>query len=230
MLMLPSLTMDHLRGDAFGPNRGTPFTTHNSGFGDTTFGVLLRLFSDCDQDLILNLAGSIPTGDIYRETTIPTNGAVSQALPYPMRLGSGTFNARPGITYKRFFDSCSYGLQFQTDIPIGRNYRGYSVSDEYRFNTWASVLVTDSISLSLRAEHLWRSSFDGADPATPDLVISTNVESFRGGYWMNLGVGAQAIVNGQYLNFEVVPTVFQDLNGIQLETDYTAIASWSKAW
>lgn len=230
MLMLPSLTMDHIRGDAFGPNRGTGFTTHNSGFGDTSLGALLRLYSDDCQDLIFNLGCSVPTGDIYRETTIPTSGAVSQALPYPMRLGSGTFNARPGATYKRFYDNWSWGAQFQTDIPIGRNYRGYSVSDEYRLNNWASVLLTDWLAVSGRVENLWRSEFDGADPATPDLVISTNVESFRGGYWLNLGAGLQANVNGHYFNVEAVPTVAQNLSGIQLETDFSVIASYSKAW
>jgi len=228
MLMLPSLTMDHLRGPA-NPATGV-FTTHNSGFGDTSFGALLLLYDDDCRDLIFNLGGSAPTGDIYRETSIPTAGAVSQPLPYPMRLGSGTFNFRPALTFKRFFDDWSWGSQFQADLPVGRNYRGYSVSDEYRFNNWASLLVTDSISLSCRIENLWRSRYDGADPGTPDAVISTNVESFRGGYWLNIGAGLQANVKGNYFNLEVVPTAAQYLNGIQLETDFSAIASWSRAW
>lgn len=230
MLMLPSLTMDHIRGDAFGANRGTGFTTHNSGFGDTTLGALLRLYSDDCHDLIFNLGCSVPTGDIYRETTAPTGGAVSQPLPYPMRLGSGAFNARPGITYKRFGSWWSWGGQFQTDLPIGKNYRGYSVSDEFRLNSWTSVLLTNNWSVSLRGEHVWRTAFDGADPATPDLVISTNVEDFRGGYWYNLGLGTQVMTNGHYFNFELIPTIAQDLDGIQLETDFAVVASYSKAF
>ena len=137
MLMLPSLTMDHLRGPGNPLGAGSNFTTHNSGFGDTGFGALLRLYSDCSSDLIMNLGCSVPTGDIYRETSIPTGAPT--ALPYPMRLGSGTFNARPGVTFKQYLTNWSWGTQFQTDIPVGRNYRGYSVSDEYRLNTWASV-------------------------------------------------------------------------------------------
>lgn len=230
MLMLPSLTMDHVRGDFNAPARGTNFTTHNSGFGDTQFGALLRLFSTDTQDFVLNLGCSVPTGDIYRETTIPSNGSLQQPLPFPMRLGSGTFNARPGITWKYFGDWYSGGAQLQTDLPIGRNYRGYSVSDEFRFNTWTSVLLTDNWSVSLRGEHLWRTEFDGTDSSAANPVISTNVEEFRGGYWYNLGIGTQVMAQGHYFNFEFVPTIAQDLDGIQLETDYTAIASWSKAW
>ncbi|QEG38442.1 transporter [Roseimaritima ulvae] len=230
MLMLPSLTMDHIRGDMAGVNRGTSFTTHNSGFGDMTLGALLRLYSDDCHDLIFNLGCSVPTGDIYRETTIPSGGAVSQPLPYPMRLGSGTFNARPGITYKRYGEWWSGGVQFQTDLPIGKNYRGYSVSNEFRLSSWTSVLLTENWAVSLRGEHIWRTNFDGADPTANNMMIATNVESFRGGYWYNIGIGTQAIINKCYLNLELVPNIAQDLEGIQLETDFSVIASVSRAW
>ncbi len=233
MLMLPSLTMDHIRGDAPNPGgpRGSEFTTHNSGFGDTAFGALVRLLGDDDEELILNLGCSVPTGDIYRETTNPSGGfGPPQPLPFPMRLGSGTFNARPGITYKRFSDWWSWGLQFQTDIPIGRNYRGYSVSDEFRLNSWTSILLTDKWALSVRKEHVWKTAFDGTDSSANNAVISTNVEEFRGGYWYNLGIGTQMSLHGHYFNAEIVPTLYQNLDGIQLETDFAVIASWSKAW
>ncbi len=234
MVMLPSLTMDHIRGPG-NPSPlgvGSEFTTHNSGFGDTAFGALLRLFSDSDSDLIFNLGCSVPTGDIFRETSVPTAGAAvpPSALPYPMRLGSGTFNARPGMTYKKYFDCCSFGLQLQTDIPVGRNYRGYSVSDEYRLNYWTSILLTDNWALSLRGENLWKSNFDGFDSASPDLVVSTNVEEFRGGAWFNIGVGTQFMHKSHYFSAEIVPTVYQDVDGIQLETDFSVIGSWSKSW
>ncbi|MCM2370163.1 transporter [Rhodopirellula sp. ICT_H3.1] len=230
MIMLPSVTMDHLRGPAAGPAAGTEFTTHNSGFGDTTLGALMRLYTDENDDWILNLAGSIPTGDIFRTTTIPSGGTTSQAFPYPMRLGSGTFNARPGLTWKHYWEFGSFGTQLQTDLPIGRNYRNYSVSDEFRLNHWYSHLITDHLSTSLRVENLWRNNYGGEDPMTPDMGISTNVESFRGGYWLNLGIGGAALINGHLLNVEFVPTLYQDLDGIQLETDWSMVASWSKSY
>ncbi|KAA5540080.1 transporter [Roseiconus nitratireducens] len=230
MLMLPSLTMDHLRGPANPAGPGTDFTTHNSGFGDTTLGALIRLYSTERCDWILNLGASVPTGDIYRTSSAPTGGLVSQPLPYPMRLGSGTFNARPGMTVKYFADWWSWGGQIQTDLPIGKNYRDYQVGSEVRLNTWTQYLLTDQVALSWRGEHVWRDNYDGADPDTPDALISTNVESFRGGYWYNMGFGAQAMWRGNYFNAEIVPTLGQDLNGIQLETDYSIIASWSRAF
>lgn len=230
MVMLPSLTMDHLRGPGNPAGPGTPFTTHNSGFGDTTFGALLRLHSDEDDDWILNLGVSTPTGDIFRTSSAPTAGLVEQPLPYPMRLGTGTAHLRPGVTWKHYFDRCSTGVQLQTDHPLGRNYRGYSVGDEYRLNAWLSRLLWDDIAVSVRFEHLWRTNYSGADPGTPDPLISTNVEGFRGGYTANLGLGMMALFNGHLLNVELVPRLYQDLDGIQLETDWAVVASWSKAF
>ncbi|MEM6362907.1 MAG: transporter [Planctomycetota bacterium] len=230
MIMLPVLTMDHQRDPAspFGPN--TTFTTHNSGFGDTAFGALLRLYTDEDDDLILNLGCSVPTGDIFRTSTAPTGGAVAQPLPYPMRLGSGTFNARPGLTWKRYFEWGSLGSQLQTDLPIGRNYRNYSLGEVFQLNTWASQVWTENFATSIRLEHFWRGNIDGADPMTPDNLISTNVESFRGGYSLNLGIGGAALVKGHLLNAEIIPTLYQDIDGIQLETDWSLVASWSKSF
>ena len=230
MIMLPALTMDHLRGPANPAGAGTTFTTHNSGFGDLTFGALILLAQDERNDIVFNLSGSVPTGDIFRLSSIPTGGAVDQPLPFPMRLGSGTFNARPGITWKHYFDVGSLGVQLQTDLPIGRNYRGYSVSDDYQLNVWYSHLLTDNLAMSIRLENRWRSNFDGIDPQTPDTVISTNAELFRGGYWLNLGLGVMALFNGHLLNVELVPNLYQDLDGIQLETDWSLAASWSKAY
>ena len=232
MIMLPSVTMDHVRGpmNMNGGGPGSSFTTHNSGFGDLSIGALVKLYDDEDDDVILNVGGSLPTGDIYRESTRPTAGAMSQPLPYPMRLGSGTFNARPGITWKHYEDFGSFGAQLQTDIPLGRNYRGYSVSDTYQFNVWHSYLLTDNIALTARLENIWRSSFDGEDPMTPNGLISTNVEQFRGGYWLNAGLGAAVLMKGHLLNVEAIPTLYQDLNGIQLETDWSFVFSWSKSF
>ncbi len=233
MLMLPALTMDHIRGpgNMAGGGPGTPFTTHTSGFGDTGFGALLSLTDDEDDDLILHLGFSVPTGDIFETSSAPTAGAVALPLPFPMRKGSGTFNARPGITWRHYDDCGSYGAQFQTDLPIGRNYRDYSVSDTFQLNFWYSHLITPDLALSIRVENVWKSNYDGADAMTPDGLISTNVESFRGGYLLNLGLGVSALVgDGNLLSAEFVPTLYQDLDGIQLETDWAFIVSWSRGF
>lgn len=230
MVMLPALTMDHLRGPGNPAGSGTSFTTHNSGMGDLGLGALMRLYSDERNDWLLNLGCSVPTGDLYRTSSAPTAGMMNQPLPYPMRLGSGMFNARPGVTYRHFFDLCSFGSQATADLPIGRNDRGYRLGEHYRLSNWFQCLMTDNWALSIRDQHDWRNNVSGQDPDATDMLISTNVENFRGGYWYSLAVGTQFTVGKNYFNAEIVPTIGQNLDGIQLETDYSIIASWSLAF
>jgi len=232
MPMFRSLTMDHLRSPTFPipALRNLPFTTHNSGFADLTMGALWRIYEGNTDELILNLSFSVPAGDIDRTTTIPT-GVIPQEFPYPMRLGSGTFNARPGITYKSYCDHGSFGLQYQTDLPVGPNDQNYSVSKEHRLNAWYSWLACDRLAFSYRVESLWKSNFTGADPNLPQGLISTNRPDMRGGQWVNFGYGAMWLVGkGHLLNFEAVHPVYQSLNGVQLSNDWWLAASWSKAF
>ena len=181
MPMLLSNTMDHIRGPANPLPQGTPFTTHISGYGDTQLGALIELYEGEGDSLILNLGGSVPTANLDQTTSAPTGGRVSQEFPYPMRLGSGTFNARPGLTYKRYLPFGSVGLQFQSDLPIGRNWENYSVGNTYQFNGWYSHLITPWLATSFRVEGLVLSNFDGRDPQLNGRVISTNRPDMRGG-------------------------------------------------
>lgn len=234
MLMWSSFEMDHLRATPFPPNAalsGTPFTTQTDSFHDMTVGAVFRLYESDQDDLFFNLGFSLPTGDINNLTTVPTGGAVAQEFPYPMRHGSGTVNIRPSVTYKRFFHFGSFGTQFQTDLPLGKNWDDYSVSNEFRLNAWYSHLLSERFAMSFRVENLWKTNFDGADPDLNPALISTNRPDMRGGYWLNFGYGAMLLLgDGHLFNFEVVHPVYQDLDGIQLEQDWTLWASWSKAF
>lgn len=152
-----------------------------------------------------------------------------------MRLGSGTFNARPGVTYKSYGCHHSMGVQYQTNIPIGKNYRGYREGAEHRVNWWVTRLVGSSrkLALSFRTEALWRDAFVGFDTdfgPTPTL-INTIRPDMRGGLWINLGYGFMyQMPKGGRWNFEITHPVYQDLRGVQLETDLMAAASYSKAF
>ena len=128
MIMFKSLTMDHVT------RTNLRFRTHNDGLDDIQFGGLWRVHKSCCDELYFNLGFSVPTGNI--DNRIPATAPVPPAgaeYPYPMRLGSGTFDFRPGVTYIRKWCCASAGIQFQTDLPVGTNHSGYSEGSEYRF-------------------------------------------------------------------------------------------------
>lgn len=231
MINLPALSMNHITGPANPQGPGVPFSTHNSGIGDTRFGALVRSHNTDQAELIWNLGFSIPTGDISRRSSAPTGGRVAQELPYPMRLGSGSFAFRPGVTYKRYYEQGSFGSQFQTNLPLGPNWDNYTVSDTYRLNQWYSHLLTERTAASFRVENLWRSNFEGADPELNPRAISTARPDMRGGYWLSFGYGISHLCEGgSYLNFEITHPVYQFVDGVQLETDWSLAGSWSKAF
>ena len=232
MPMLLSNTMDHLRNNPF-PNpavAGQPFTTHISGFGDMQLGALWRVWEgENDDELFLNLGASVPTGQVDRKTRVPSGGPMETEFPYPMRLGRGTFNFRPGATYKRYMENGSFGVQFQADLPVDENWDDYSVGEEYRITAWYAHLLTDRLSLSARIEGLFLENYDGADPDLNPAVISTVRPDMRGADLLNFGYGASWLVKGgNLINFELIHPVHQDLDGIQLERDWWFAISWSK--
>ena len=226
MPMWMELTMDHLR------RNGTTFSTYNDGFSDLRFGALVLLYDTECSDLIFNFGMSAPTGNIHGTTTSASPMGAETQMPYPMQLGSGTFNFRPGITYKKYWEMASMGLQLQTNLPVGENYRNYQVGNEYQLNWWFARRVGERASLSFRTEGLWRDNYGGAgDPQLNPNMISTARTDMRGGFWFNLGFGGiYQFCDGSRLNIELVRPVYQDLDGVQLETDFQLFASWSKAW
>lgn len=229
MPMWMSNTMDHARRPGF-PNNN--FTVNNSGFSDLGFGALWRIYEGCTDDLILNIGFTAPTGDIDNTTAVPTG--VPDEFPYPMRLGSGTWNARPGITYKQYWERSSLGLQFQTDLPMGLNDARYRRGNEYRANAWYAHLFgcEDQFAATFRVEGLWRSNYVGADTRfnIPGL-ISTIDPDMRGGELLNFGYGLiWKLPGGGRLNAELTHPIYQRLRGVQLETDWTLAASYSKAF
>ncbi len=206
------------------------FNTRNTGFGDLPFGALINLYEDDQHELMFNFGWSAPTGSTTRRTGTPLGVA---EFPYPMRLGSGVVNARPGITYKRFFERASLGLQMQSDLPVVKH-GGYRDSKKHEVNFWVSHLLDsqDRFAATLRVQSAWKTNISGFDPqlgAAPTLV-STARNDMRGSSRINLGYGLiWALPRGGRINVELVHPVYQHMSGVQLETDLTVFSSYSKA-
>jgi hypothetical protein len=87
--------MDHVtfRGPVGTTQLGT-FTTTSNGFGDTKLTGLFRLYDQGSQHIHLNLGISFPTGPTTEtgQVLAPTGMRPTLRLPYPMQLGSGTYD------------------------------------------------------------------------------------------------------------------------------------------
>ncbi len=199
------------------------FTTKTSGIGDTKIGALYSLRSGDNTNIHLNLGLSIPTGKIdYTDQILtPMNTTPSPRLPYPMQLGSGTYDIQPGITYAGTRNSWDWGSQVKMIIRLDDNDEGYSLGDQTQVTSWGGYRFTHWLTGSLRLTYTHADEISGKDALINLPVQTSNPDNF-GGERIDLGVGitligSEGAQKGHRLALEYETTIDQDVNGIQME-------------
>ena len=237
MAMLPIIDkeMDHLTFDLAGNQIGG-FTTKSQGIGDLKFSSLIGLYNDGTTKVHLNAGFSAPTGSITeRDTVLAPNGATPNLrLPYAMQLGTGTFDLLPGITIQSRHGDLSYGAQFMARIHLGQNDQGYSWGDKQELTAWVAYQWAPWISTSLRIKGSHQGKIDGLDTNIATPVQTADPDNY-GGERIDLLGGVNLIVpsgplKGHRFALEAGAPVYQDLNGPQMETDFTLTLGWQKAF
>src|SRR4029077_4627295 len=155
MTMLPyeRMSMDHLL------RNGTTRTDNAFGLSDISFMGLFNVLGGPHgrHRLVLNAGLTVPTGSIDESLG-------GKRLEYAMQLGSGTYDAQPGLTYLGESDCLAWGAQVMGTFHIGSNEHQYSLGDAYRLSAWTQVKVTDWFGPSVRLDwHAW-DTIHGADP------------------------------------------------------------------
>ena len=233
--------MDHrtFMGPAGGAVLGE-FRTRAFGIGDTTVAGLVRIFDaktgGISHHAHANIGVSAPTGSIGETDDVlaPTGMTPTLRLPYPMQLGSGTWDAKPGVTYTGSSDDFSWGAQYAATLPLNDNDAGYSFGDKHQVTAWGAYGLSDWVSVSARALFTAQNAIDGADANIVAPVQTANPDN-HGGDRLDLGGGMNLLVQsgplkGHRFAIEALFPVHQDLNGPQLETDWTLTVGWQTAF
>ncbi len=229
MAMIPYVwkSMDHVN------RMGTKFTTESEGFGD------VRVFGGYDvykteRHTVKLAAGlSVPTGSTDERDDTPAGA--NQVLPYPMQIGSGTFDLLPGIMYSGRTDDWSWGGQFGAIVRLGENDEDYTLGNAYTASIWGARRWTDWLSSSLRVTGDVVENIDGADPRLNPLSAPTADPDRRAGNFISIAPGLNFLVpsgdlQGTRLSIEGVIPVIQDLDGPQLKRDYMILVGLGKAF
>lgn len=240
MFMLPFVekSMDHI---TFAGGMGTSilggFTTESEGLGDPRVTALVRLWDRGHHHLHANLGLSLPAGSITQTGRVlaPNGMMPTLRLPYAMQLGTGTFDALPGLTYTGRRNDLSWGLQYRASIPLeDENDQGYRWGDKHGLTGWLAYEWAPWISTSLRADAVTQDAIHGIDPRIVAPVQTADPDNYGGdrvdlALGVNL-VGQRGLLRGHRLAFEIAVPVYQDLNGPQMETDIVATVGWQKAF
>lgn len=230
--------MDHITfAGAAGTTVLGTFTTTSHGIGDTKLTGLIRLFDGAGHHLHLNAGLSIPTGSIDNTATVlaPTGMRPNLRMPYAMQLGTGTFDFLPGVTYTGRAADWGWGAQYLAEVRLeGENSEGYAWGDKHSFTAWGSYQWAQWISTSARLLGTTQGSIDGIDPKIV-APVQTADPNYYGGDVISMLLGVNLIategtLKGQRLAIEAGLPVYQDLNGPQLETDWTITAGWQYAF
>ncbi|NEP59687.1 MAG: transporter, partial [Symploca sp. SIO2G7] len=183
MVMIPYVLkeMDHIT------RMGVNFTTSSEGFGDLQLTGLYNVLRQNRQRVHFNLGVSFPTGSIDERDDTPAGNDVR--LPYPMQIGSGTFDLKPGVTYLGQADKFSWGAQASTILRLGENSNDYRLGNQFNLTGWVASKWVDWLSTSLRLDFKTLGNISGADPLLNPMMIPTADPDRRGGERLDLGLG-----------------------------------------
>ena len=215
------------------------FNTKSSGFGDTKIGAMFKLFEtnvyNTNHHAHLNFNISIPTGSLSERANVitPTGATPNLRLPYPMQLGSGTFDALPGITYTGNYRKLGWGGQYMAEIRMERNQAGYAHGDKHTLTAWSSYEWSRWFSTSARVIYKTQETIRGMDPAIVAPVQTADPRN-QGGRQLGVALGfnllgTHGILKGHRLATEIIIPVYRRLHGPQLETDWRVVAGWQYA-
>lgn len=211
------------------------FRVKTDGIGDTRASGLVRLLDDGTHRLHLNAGVSFPTGSTSKthEILTPMGARPTVRVPYAMQLGSGTCDLLPGITYNGHSDRLYWGGQYMGTFRLGENH-GYSLGDKHTLSAWLNYRWRPFISTSLRLQYDTLGSIDGMDPMIAGPVQTADPGNYGSDeLTLNLGMnlmGQTGSLAGQRLAVELSLPLHRDLNGPQMETDWTITAGWQYAF
>ena len=183
----------------------------------------------------LTRQSSLPTGstDETAQILAPTGMMPTVRMPYPMQLGSGSYDPILGLTYTGNGERVGWGAQWRGVVRTGDNDDDYQLGDEHRVSGWLSYLFSPAVSASARLEYYRRDNISGIDPmimgpvqtADPDRQAVTRIDAALG-----LNFAASGSLSGWRLGVEYLFAIDQDLDGPQLETDDQLIVGLQKAF
>lgn len=199
---------------------GQPFATSASGLGDVSADVLFEALGWSRQQLLLLFRASLPTGAIDVTDATPAGGAAT-LLPYPMQLGTGTVDLRPGVAYVGQNNSASWGVQLQMMFRLGDNDRGYHWGNGGMLTAWLAGRWADWISSSMRVEFRRSQTIQGADAGMDAAVTPEADPLLQGGTQADGMLGTNIRIPGGFLGgtrigVEFTLPMYVSLHGPQL--------------
>lgn len=210
---------------------GVEFNTKSKGLGDVKLLALIRSLSKKGTRAHYTVGVSFPTGSITKTDDTP---AMEDArLPYPMQLGSGTYDLLPGYTIVQQREKTTIGGQISGIVRLGENSEGYRLGNQTKLSSWVSYLVSPSFSTSIRAAYTAWGDIEGEDSMLNKAMAPTMDPDLRGGQRLDLSFGINLLktkgeLKDNRLALEIGAPIYTNLNGPQLNQNFWVLVGWQK--
>lgn len=214
------------------------FETSAEGFGDSTIGAIIGLDDGqkLGHQLNVGIALTLSTGSNTETDDIqtPMGATPTVRLPYPMQLGTGTFDFKPSLTWFDRSGKIGWGAQASARVPLSKNDEGYRFGNRAEGTAWIAYEPAYWLSLSTRLKAVSQGRIRGIDDTIVAPVQTANPanaggETIEALFGINLA-GQKGALKGHRLALEVGLPLLRDLNGPQLETDSVLTLGWQKAF
>ncbi|PCH99618.1 MAG: alpha-amylase [Alphaproteobacteria bacterium] len=216
-------SMNHTTFNMPGTARIGTFTTNSTGLGDTQVAGMFSILDDENHTLNGRIGVSLPTGSIDEvdDVLTPMNTTPTLRLPYAMQLGSGTYDFMPGLTYTYGHGDWSFGSAYGGRIHMGRNNEGYTRGDWHELNSWVGYKASETLGFSANIKGKTEEMIKGQDTDITAPVQTADPENY-GGQKIHLGLNAgYKFLEENTVKASFFVPVYQNLNGPQLEDDYS---------
>jgi len=201
------------------------FSTASSGLGDIKIGALFNLYSKSNSLIHVNTLLNFPIGSI--DNTDDTPMMQNSKLPYAMQLGSGTFDATLGLTYKGSAESWSWGIQQLNTFRIGKNDEDYRLGNIHELNSWLAYGFSNSFSTSIRLSASTLGKIKGTDTDLNPMMMTTANTNNYGGEMFESAIGINFLVPKTkfLLSIEAGIPIYQNYNGIFMDQGFNLKSS-----
>ena len=216
MAMLPYIEKKMEMKMLTGGMAGRLHSTSSRGIGDLTIAGLYKLSDKSN----FKLAVSIPTGE-FDEKDHNMSG-VLKTLPYPMQLGSGTYDITLGYSFQEVFEDWSYGVQANALKRIDYNSEGWKYGDKREISTWIARPISKSFSVSfgLDVEHQENISGRSVNRSNTTHLTWTEYNHSHLRVSSNIGVNYKFPKSKSRIGVQCGTPIYRDVNGPQMEPDF----------
>jgi hypothetical protein len=202
---------------------GVHSQVQTEGVGDIGFALVIPFIRKGNESSHVHFGLDVPTGSIRR-------GGDDTRHPYDSQIGNGTVDLEWGWTYRGFMDRFSWGGQIFGQHPVGRNGLDYREGSRFEASAWGGVELLEGLSASLRMT--WEKQNNirvHEDIPNSDIQDPSDNPKARGGTRLTISPGVTLKIpqlGNQRIAVEVGVPIFQELDGPQLEQDWSIKAGW----